>query len=209
MTTGPTLVLDEQAARHSFAEDALGLLTGVILVSFGLYLLKLAGVITGGTSGLALLIDMATPWPFWAIYALINLPFVLLGIVQRGWNFTLRTALCIGAVSALATVHPRLFPAEHIDPIYGALLGNLLAGVGLLVLFRHKASVGGVSILALIVQDRTGFRAGWVVMIFDTLVVLSSLFVLDWPLVLLSAAGAVLLSLVLALNHRPGRYIGR
>lgn len=45
-------------------------------------------------------------------------------------------------------------------------------------------------------------------MIFDVLIVLSALLVVPWTNVLMSAVGAVLLNLVLALNHRPGRYLG-
>lgn len=135
--------------------------------------------------------------------------FAVLAIFKRGWNFTLRTALCIGLVSGFTVVHPLLFQVESIDPLYGALVGNLLCGIGLLILFRHQASVGGVQIVALILQDRTGIRAGWSLMVFDLLIILSALLVIPPHLVLLSAVGAVLLNLVLALNHRPGRYIGR
>lgn len=207
--TGPSLVFEEKATKHSVAEDILGLLTGTFLVSFGLYLLQLAGAVTGGTAGLALLIELASGWPFWAIFGLVNLPFVILAIRKRGWDFTLRTALCIGLVSAFTEVHSLAWQIAELNAIYGTLAGNLITGVGLLILFRHRASLGGVNIVALIVQDRTGFRAGWTMMIFDTMIVLSSLLVLPWPGVLLSAAGAVLLNLVLAMNHRPGRYIGR
>ena len=78
----------------------------------------------------------------------------------------------------------------------------------MLILFRHRSSLGGVTIIALVVQDRTGFRAGWTMMIFDVLIVTAALLVVPWQSVLISAAGVVLLNLVLALNHRPGRYIG-
>jgi hypothetical protein len=45
-------------------------------------------------------------------------------------------------------------------------------------------------------------------MVLDVAIVLSSLALVPPLLVLLSAAGATLLNLVLALNHRPGRYLG-
>jgi uncharacterized membrane-anchored protein YitT (DUF2179 family) len=46
-------------------------------------------------------------------------------------------------------------------------------------------------------------------MIFDVLIVALALLVVPWPNVVMSAVGAILLNLVLALNHRPGRYLGR
>lgn len=45
-------------------------------------------------------------------------------------------------------------------------------------------------------------------MAMDLGVILAALVVIEIPLVLVSAVGAVLLNLVLALNHRPGRYTG-
>lgn len=204
----PSLVFDERATAHSAVEDVLGILTGTFTASLGLYLLQSSEAVTGGTAGLALLISYATTLPFAVLFLLINLPFAVLAIWQKGWSFTIRTVIAITMVSAWSVVHHALLDIERIDPIYGILGGNLLAGVGLLILFRHRASLGGINIVALIVQDRWGFRAGWTQMIFDVLIVVAALWVVPWPLVLLSAAGAVVLNLVLALNHRPGRYIG-
>jgi hypothetical protein len=155
-------------------------------VSLGLHLLHAAHAVTGGTAGLSLLLGYATAWPFWLLFLVINAPFALLAVWRRGW--TSRSALvCIGAVSGWALVHDALFPVAWIEPWYGTLAGNLLAGVGVLILFRHRASVGGINIIGLEIQDRTGFRAGWTMMIFDVLIVLSALLVVPWTNVLMSA----------------------
>ena len=207
-TTGPSLVFDEKAHAHSVAEDVLGILTGTFLASLGLHLLHAAHAVTGGTAGLSLLLGYATAWPFWLLFAVINVPFALLAVWRRGWDFTIRTIISIALVSVWALVHDALFPITQIEPWYGTLAGNLLAGVGVLILFRHRSSVGGVNIIGLEVQDRTGFRAGWTMMIFDLLIILAAVLVMPWPNVVMSSAGAVLLNLVLALNHRPGRYLG-
>lgn len=42
--------------RHSVVEDVFGLVTGTFLASLGIYLLKAAHAVTGGTAGLALLL---------------------------------------------------------------------------------------------------------------------------------------------------------
>jgi uncharacterized membrane-anchored protein YitT (DUF2179 family) len=201
-------VFGDQALAHTVPEDILGLLTGTFTASLGLHLLQASGAVTGGTAGVALLLDYATSLPFWALFAIVNLPFAVLALWKKGLDFTLRTAVSIGLVSAFSVLHNLAFPIPQIDPVYGTFGGNLLVGIGLLILFRHRASLGGITIIALIVQERWGFRAGWVQMIFDVAIIVAALWVVPWPLVLLSAAGAVLLSLVLALNHRPGRYVG-
>lgn len=208
-TTGPSLVFDEKAAPHTLADDVLGILTGAFAASLGLHLLHASEAVTGGTAGLSLLLGYATPLPFWLLFAVINIPFAVLAVVKKGWDFTIRTVICIALVSGFAVVHERFFLIAGLQPLYGTLAGNLLAGIGMLILFRHGGSVGGIHVVGLLIQERTGVRAGWTLMVFDVLVILLALLVVPWPNVLMSAAGAVLLNLVLALNHRPGRYIGR
>jgi len=204
----PSLVFDRRETAHSIPEDVLGLLTGTFVVALGLSLLRASEAVTGGTAGLALVLDYATSWPFWLIYALVNLPFAILAIWKKGWDFTIRTVICIALVSAFTALNQTLLPLPSLNLLYGTLAGNLMAGVGLLILFRHRSSLGGINIIALLVQERTGFRAGWTQMIFDVLIIATALLVVPWINVLVSALGAILLNLVLALNHRPGRYIG-
>ncbi|QBR75030.1 YitT family protein [Microbacterium sediminis] len=202
------LVFEWEQTRHSIAEDVLGIVTGTFVVALGLHLLKAVGAVTGGTAGLALLIDQLSDIPFWLIFTLVNAPFVALALWKKGVRFTVLTALCVGGVAGLSVVNAAWMPAAGLQPVYAVVGGNLLVGVGLLILFRHGASVGGVNIIAILVQERTGFRAGWTQMIVDVLIIAAAFVAAPWPLVLLSAAGAVILNLVLALNHRPGRYIG-
>ena len=197
------------AVRHSVVEDALGILTGTFAASLGLFLLKSSGAVTGGTAGLALLLSYSAPLPFGVLFFTVNLPFFALAVWKKGWNFALRTGAAIALVSVMASLHPAALGSLHIDPVYGVLGGNLLAGVGLLILFRHQSSLGGFNILALLLQEKLKWRADYVQMVLDVAIVLASLILVAPLMVLLSAAGATLLNLVIALNHRPGRYLGK
>ncbi len=207
-TTVPIVGSAPVAPRHNLFEDVLGLLTGTLLASLGLFLLKSAEAVTGGTAGLALLLSYVVPLPFGAVFFLVNVPFFALALWKKGVDFTVRTAIAVALVGVFSSVHPLAVDLQGIQPVYAIVLGNLLAGVGLLILFRHKASLGGFNILALILQERLGWRAGYVQMALDVTVVTVALSVVTPLSVLLSAAGAVVLNLVLALNHRPGRYLG-
>ncbi|WP_432547250.1 YitT family protein [Kineococcus sp. SYSU DK004] len=211
-TTGPAATRPPTAAAaplpHSRAEDVAGLLVGTFLASLGLHLLHAASAVTGGTAGLALLLGYAAGLPFGVLFPLVNLPFVVLAVRVKGWAFTLRSALAVAAVSLLSPLQAACLPDLRIDPVYAVLAGNLVAGTGLLVLFRHRASLGGFGVLALVLQERLGWRAGYVQMVLDVAVVTASVAVVGPAVAALSAAGAVVLNLVLAMNHRPGRYTG-
>ena len=87
------------------------------------------------------------------------------------------------------------------------MLGGLLVGAGLLMLFRHRASLGGVNVVALYLQERLGWRAGRVQLVVDLLILLAAFGVTDLWRVALSVLGAVVLNMTLAINHRPGRYM--
>ncbi|MCD9153231.1 YitT family protein [Aeromicrobium duanguangcaii] len=191
---------------HTAAEDVLGVLTGTWLASLGLHLLHEAHAVTGGTAGLSLLVTYAAPYSLSLVLVLVNLPFFALALWKKGWQFTLRSAIAVGLLSAFTALHGEMIPSPGLEPVYGVLTGNILAGVGILILFRHGSSLGGFSVLALIAQERAGLRAGYVQMALDVLVVVAALLVVPWDNVLLSAAGAVVLNLILAFNHRPERY---
>lgn len=198
--------LDE--LKHSPLEDVFGLLTGVLIASLGIYLLKTAHAVTGGTAGLSLLLSYASGLPFGVLFFGLNLPFFVLAIRHKGTGFAVRTLISITLVSALAYLHPLVLPDFQVNSLYAIAVGNLLAGVGMLILFRHDSSLGGLNTLALILQDRFGWRAGYVQLVMDVIIIGSAVAVVPWTGVLLSALGAVVLNIVLAFNHRPGRYLG-
>lgn len=194
--------------RHSPFEDALAMITGTVVASTGLFLLKSGGVVTGGTAGLSLLLSYAMKVPFGVVFIAVNLPFFVLALWKKGVAFTVRTALSVVVVSGLSHLHAQAFGNVGLEPLYATVVGNLLVAVGLLVLFRHRASLGGFNIIALLAQERLGWRAGYVQLALDAVIVLSALSVVPSRSVGFSALGALLLNVSLAKNHRPGRYVG-
>lgn len=199
--------LESIRVPHTLLEDALGYVTSIVVTSLGLYLIQSVGAVTGGTAGLSLLVSYWTGLPFEVLFVLVNLPFFGLALSKKGIGFTVRSLGCVIAVSAMTRVHADLLPLDGLDTVYGVVAGNLLVGLGLLVIFRHGASLGGFNVLALLLQERLNLRAGYVQMGLDVSVILLALFVVSPATVLLSAVGAVVLNIILAFNHRPGRYL--
>lgn len=184
------------------------ILTGTLLVALGVTLYSKAVLLTGGTAGLALLLQYATGYGFGPLFFLLNLPFYYLAIKRMGWKLTLRTFVAVLLVSVFSRLTPGWIDVARIDPIYATVIGGALMGVGLLILFRHRTSLGGVNILALYLQERHGIRAGYVQLAIDAMILTASFFVLEMDRVALSMVGAAVLNLILATNHRPGRYTG-
>lgn len=196
-------------APHSVLDDLQALVAGTMLVSLGVGLMGKAGLVTGGVAGLCLLLHYATGIGFGKIFFALSLPFYAFALRKLGWRFTLKTLGAVLLFSFASELLPRALELERVHPLYAALMGGVLAGVGLLMLFRHQASLGGFNILCLYLQERFGWRAGLVQLALDAMILLASLAVIPLRAWLLSLAGTAVLNLSLAINHRPGRYLAR
>jgi uncharacterized membrane-anchored protein YitT (DUF2179 family) len=199
--------MNTTALRHAWYDDALALLTGTLFIAFGVAMFTHAGLLTGGTAGVALLAHYASGIGFGPLFFVINLPFYLLAWRAMGRSFTMKTFAAVTLLSALTGTIPRWAGFAVLAPWFAAIAGGLLMGAGFLVLFRHHASLGGLNILVLVLQRRFGWRAGWVQMGIDGAILLASLALVEPQRILMSIAGALALNLTLALNHRPGRYV--
>jgi uncharacterized membrane-anchored protein YitT (DUF2179 family) len=193
---------------HSALEDVQALVTGTLFVALGVALFKHAGLLTGGTAGIAFLIHYATGWRFGPVFFVVNLPFVWLSVRQMGKVFTLKTFAAVGLLSIVTELLPQWLDFARLEPAFAAVMGGLVIGAGLLMLFRHHASLGGLNVLALWLQQTRGWRAGKVQMAADGAILVAAFATLPPLQAALSLLGALALNGVVAVNHRPGRYLG-
>ncbi|ATC32678.1 YitT family protein [Caulobacter vibrioides] len=194
--------------RHSALEDVHALLIGSSFIAVGLTLLKAAGLVTGGVAGVALIVSYLGDWPVGVVFFVLNLPFYVLAQRTLGWAFTFKTLATNLLLAGLAWGMPQWLKVGGIDPIFSAVFGGTIIGMGILALARHRSSVGGVGVLALYLQERRGISAGKVQMAADCVVVAAAFFTISFDKLLLSIASAVALSAVIIANHKPGRYAG-
>ena len=191
---------------HTPFEDAQAIFTGTLFVSLALILYGQVGLMTGGTAGAAFVLHYATGVSLGKLFFLINLPFYWFAWRRMGREFTLKTFVAITLLSGFAEWSPQLFAIERLHPAYAAVLGGLLLGSGCLFLARHRASLGGATVVSLYLQQARGWRAGKVQMVIDCSILALSLFVIPADRVAYSVLGAVVMNLFIAVNHRPGRY---
>lgn len=204
----PTATAQARAkARHTLFEDALALLTGTLVVALGVAMFKKAGLLTGGITGLAFLSHYASGLNFGALLVAANLPFYVLALKRMGREFTLKTMIAVAMVALFTELSPQLIRIEWLHPVFAGVTGGFLIGVGMLILFRHNASLGGLNVLALYLQEKRGWRAGNVQMGFDGLILLGSAFLVSPLLIAVSVLGALALNVSLATNHKAGRYV--
>ncbi|NOH81379.1 YitT family protein [Vibrio sp. RE86] len=192
--------------KHSRKEDWIAILTGTFLVAQGVFFLQSASLLTGGTTGLALLASQFVSLSFGTLYFVANCPFYLLAWKRFGSRFAFNSAISGALVSILADHLYLVISLDSVNEVYCAIAGGLLMGLGMLILFRHRSSLGGFNVLCLFIQDRFGISVGKSQLVIDFCILVASFFFVSPEVIGLSILGAIALNLVLAMNHKPTRY---
>lgn len=199
----------QSTIKHTPLEDVQGLATGVVMCTMGLVILTHLGLITGQTAGLAVVISYLTGLSFGPVFFAINIPFYFFAVRAMGWEFTLKSLACVAVLSLATELVPMGFAIEHLDPVLGAIMFGVVTGIGLLAIFRHKGSLGGLGVVALWIQDRYGIRAGYIQLGFDAVLFVAAAFLFPLSVVMYSLLGAVVLNALIAFNHRRDWYVPR
>ncbi|NHF72216.1 YitT family protein [Paracoccus xiamenensis] len=193
--------------RHTPLDDGQGIAYGSFMAALSIVILTHLGFVTGQTAGLALLISYATGWDWAPVFFVVNIPFYWIGWKRFGPTFVAKSLFAVTLTSALAAILPHYISFADLNPLLGAVMIGTFTGSALIALFRHGASLGGIGIVGLYIQDATGFRAGWVQLIFDACIFAVALFLRDPVAVAWSFLGALVANLTIAINHRKDRYI--
>jgi len=205
MPDRPSQITDRP--RHSAVDDAQGIGFGVVMAALGMHILTHMGFVTGQTTGIAILVAHLTGLPFAAVYFAVNLPFLGLAWARLGLRFAVKTLITTAAVSGLVALFPGWLELGRIEPALAAILFGLLFGIAALAAIRHGGSFGGLSVLWIELQDRTGFRAGHSQLISDAVIFALAALILPWDKLVYSALGAAVFALFIAVNHRRDRYV--
>ncbi|MFE8700499.1 YitT family protein [Cytobacillus sp. FJAT-54145] len=155
------------------------ILLGCMITSIGVIILQHSNIVTGGTAGLSLSISYLITLPFALIFFLVNIPFYIFSVMRMGWKFTLNTIFSVSVLTLMTSVD-HFLPAFTIPILVGSILGGVLIGIGLSIVFMNGSSLGGANILALFLQKRFGTNPGTINFLFDFIVVMSCFLTIGW-----------------------------
>ncbi|MCL1821652.1 MAG: YitT family protein [Prolixibacteraceae bacterium] len=161
-------------------EDYLVITLGLLMyaVSWTLFVLP-AGITGGGVSGIGAVVYYATGFPVGITYLAINAILIVVALKVLGASFGLRTIYSMIVVSLTLTFTQGLATKPLIDDLFlSAVLGGILSGVGLGLVFSKGGSTGGTDIIAAIVVKYRNTSPGRVILYCDVLIIGCSYFVL-------------------------------
>lgn len=158
------------------------IISGALLLSLSVVGFFLPNnIITGGTAGLSLLIHYFSNYSVGTIMVAINLPLLIIGAKYLGKMFAIRTIITIIIVSLFIDLFAQTSVLKPfiIDTILASIFGGIIIGLGLALIIKGNSSAGGSTIIARIVASKTEIKPGQVILVIDTLIIFSALFVFN------------------------------
>lgn len=156
---------------------------GVLLMSIGVYFFKMTnGFSTGGVSGISIIVSRLTGGAVSAatLMFILNVVLLVVGFIFLGRTVGIKTVYCSLVFSAETWVLERLFPLNAPltdDSLLELIYAILITAAGSSLLFSRSASSGGTDITAMILKKYTSINIGTALLIVDTLIAASSIFV--------------------------------
>lgn len=176
---------------------------GTCIAAFGYVVFQLPyNLAAGGFSGLGIIVHHYIGLSPGLFYLLINIPLFVVGFFMLGrWRFIFSSALAVVLFSVateyLAANTDVFFDHYPItqNRLLAAIFAGLVYGVGTGIIYRYGGTIGGNSIPARIIYNKTGFPLSQSYLFTDLAIILLSGAVFDWE----TALFALLTLLVIGL----------
>ncbi|WP_192043399.1 YitT family protein [Paenibacillus lycopersici] len=158
-------------ARSEALLSVVLLLAGAFLIaiSFNMFLVPL-GIASGGVSGISILVHYETGIPPAYTQWALNVPLFLLGLWLLGKRFALKTALGSFVLPLFVLMTSHWEPPTD-NAMLASIYGGIGVGAGLGLVFRGKASTGGLDLAAQLLHRFTGIKLALAVPMFDGIVI--------------------------------------
>jgi len=173
-------IVHSKITKANFIKKVIFIFIGASLMAVGLEIFLVPNkIIDGGIVGISIIISYLSGIPLGIFLLLLNLPFLFLGYKQIGKTFAFSTLYAV-VIMATGTylLHP--VPPITIDPLLAAVFGGIILGIGVGIVIRFGGSLDGTEIVAILLNKKTPFSVGEIVMFFNIFILASAGFVFGW-----------------------------
>ncbi|WP_370639131.1 YitT family protein [Cohnella sp. REN36] len=183
------------------------MVAGSAAVACGFQLLLIPEqLISGGLSGVAMLIGYATGWNIGILYLVLNIPVLMWGWRELGRRFIVYSIVSVAAASAFMQLIP--IQALTDERLLAAVFGGVLIGMGTAAALRFGGSSGGFDIIASIISLRRDLPVGLLIFVLNGSVVIAlGLLNRNWDAALYSMLAIFLTGKVIDALHTPHRKV--
>ena len=133
-------------------------------------------IITGGVTGIAMIINLISHLPVGILVIIMNIPLFIMARMSFGRRSTIASLICMLLSSLMIdaiAVHVDTIALSNVDMMVSSVYGGLLMGIGLGVVYLTGATTGGVDIVAKFLRSKwQHINLGMMILILDVLVIL-------------------------------------
>ncbi len=134
-----------------------------------------AEITGGGITGVATVIFYATKIPVWIPYLIINSILILISIKILGKSFGIKTIFATATLSLFFYILQGIIVEPIVSENFmSSVIGGILAGVGVGIVFSQGGSTGGTDIIAMIINKYRNISPGKVILYADVIIISSS-----------------------------------
>jgi len=205
--------------KHGRIYDYMMIIIGTGILAFGIACFyDPIGLVTGGFSGLAIVIKHVTEVfveggiPLWLTNIVLNVPVFIFAYIFKGKKFIGKTLFGTLMLSAWLMIIPEIDMVEG-DLMIAALFGGVCAGAGIGFVIRVGATTGGTDMVSALIQLKMRhFSIVQILLVIDGIVVLLGLFVFGMRPTLYAMIGIVVQTkvsdlIVEGFNYSKAAYI--
>lgn len=176
----------KRLSRANIAKRTIMIIIGAILAAIGLEIFLIPNrVIDGGIVGISIILSHLSGLKLGIFLFILNIPFFFIGYKQIGKTFAISTIIGITVLSiSTYLLHP--VSAFTADILLATVFGGLILGTGVGIVIRNGGSLDGTEILSILINKRTPFSVGEIIMFFNFFILGSAGFVFGWDRALYS-----------------------
>lgn len=160
--------------KHKALSEWIMMAVGTLLMALAIqYLYDPMGLVTGGFSGLSIILkDLNPHFPLWLTTLVLNVPLFLVAWKMKGWAYVNHSLAATLMLSGWLYVLPAAITPES-DIVLSALFGGVVSGVGIGLVFLAEATTGGTDLLAAIIQKFIPYYSlAQIMQVLDVLIVM-------------------------------------
>lgn len=166
--------------KEFYIKDYLIITIGLIAYAVGLIgFIKSGGIVTGGLAGVALLTEYATKFPLQYTYFVVNCILLILALKVLGVKFLIKTIYGVVVLTILLTLCQTYIkePILAGEPLLSAVIGAMMCGSGIGLVFSANGSTGGTDIIVAMINKYKNISFGRGMMLCDFTIICCSYFV--------------------------------
>lgn len=129
-------------------------------------------IVAGGVTGIAMIVNYFTHWPIGLLVVVMNVPLFLVAWRHLGTDVLIGSLAGMGISSAFVDIMATTDIVLTHDPMLAAIIGGVIKGAGLGMVYYYGATTGGIDIVAKLLRKRyPQFNFGTIVLVLDAAII--------------------------------------